>query len=94
MAGPLSVQIEVYPPDNRRRDVDNCLKSLLNTLQHGGAYHADSQIVRLAMEKQQPVEGGRTSVRIGRLPDRGGHSNECAARNSSGEITRRPESGK
>jgi crossover junction endodeoxyribonuclease RusA len=66
LAGPLAVQIEVYPPDNRRRDVDNCLKSLLDALQHGGAYHDDSQIVRLAIEKRGAVEGGRTIVRIAR----------------------------
>ena len=64
--GPLAVQIEIYPPDNRRRDVDNTLKSLLDALQHGGAYYDDSQIVRLAIEKRQPVEGGRTIVRIAR----------------------------
>ena len=64
--GPLAVQIEIYPPDNRRRDVDNTLKSLLDALQHGGAYRDDNQIVCLAIEKRQPVEGGRTIVRIAR----------------------------
>lgn len=94
LAGPLAVQIEVYPPDCRRRDVDNCLESLLNALQHGGAYRDDSQTVRLAIEKRGAVEGGRTIVRIGHLGACRSHSNECAARNSSGENTRRPESGK
>jgi Holliday junction resolvase RusA-like endonuclease len=65
MAGRLAVEVEVYPPDNRRRDVDNTLKSLLTALQHGGAYHDDSQVVRLAIENREPVEGGRTLVRIG-----------------------------
>ena len=66
LAGPLAVEVEVYPPDHRRRDVDNTLKSLLDALQHGGAYLDDSQIVRLAIEKRGVVEGGRTLVRIGR----------------------------
>jgi crossover junction endodeoxyribonuclease RusA len=67
MAGPLALQIEVYPPDNRRRDIDNVQKALLDAMQHGGAYGDDSQIVRLAIEKRQPVEGGGTIVRIGRI---------------------------
>ena len=66
LAGPLAVQIEVYPPDNRRRDIDNVQKALLDAMQHGGAYHDDSQIVRLVIEKRQPIEGGRTIVRIAR----------------------------
>ena len=33
-------------------------------MQHGGAYRDDSQIVRLSIEKRQPVEGGKTIVRI------------------------------
>jgi len=64
LEGPLAVEVEVYPPDNRRRDIDNTLKALLDALQHGGAYRDDSQIVRLAIEKCRPVEGGRTIVRI------------------------------
>jgi hypothetical protein len=62
--GPLAVQIEVYPPDNRRRDIDNLQKALLDAMQHGGAYGDDSQIVRLAIEKRDCVLGGRTIVHI------------------------------
>lgn len=62
--GPLAVQIEVYPPDNRRRDLDNTMIALLDALQHGGAYRDDSQIVRLAIEKCPAVASGKTVVRI------------------------------
>jgi crossover junction endodeoxyribonuclease RusA len=34
--GPLRVEIEIYPPDRRRRDLDNTQKSLLDALEHGG----------------------------------------------------------
>ena len=64
MAGPLSVAIDVHPPDRRRRDSDNVQKSLLDALQHGGAYHDDSQIVRLVAEKREPVPGGQVVVTI------------------------------
>jgi Holliday junction resolvase RusA-like endonuclease len=64
LTGPLAVEVEVHPPDDRRRDVDNVQKSLLDALQHGGAYADDSQIVRLAIAKCDPVTGGKTVVRI------------------------------
>ena len=64
LAGKLAVHVEVFPPDRRRRDLDNCLKSLLDAMEHGGAYADDSQIVRLAVEKQEPVAGGKTLVHI------------------------------
>ena len=66
MDGRLALEIEVYPPDNRRRDIDNVQKALLDALEHGGAYWDDSQVVRLTIEKRAVVEGGRTIVRIGR----------------------------
>jgi Holliday junction resolvase RusA-like endonuclease len=62
--GPLAVDVEVHPPDNRRRDIDNVQKALLDALQHGGAYLDDSQVVRLAIVKREPVVGGKTLVRI------------------------------
>lgn len=64
LQGPLAVEVEVYPPDSRRRDIDNVQKALLDALQHGGAYLDDSQVVRLAIVKREPVVGGKTLVRI------------------------------
>ena len=67
LMGRLAVRVEIYPPDNRRRDIDNVQKALLDAMQHGGAYGDDSQIVRLAIEKREPIEGGKTIVRIEKL---------------------------
>jgi Holliday junction resolvase RusA-like endonuclease len=64
LAGPLAVEMQVYPPDRRRRDLDNLTKAVLDSLQHGGVYGDDSQVVRLLAEKGPPVAGGRTIVRI------------------------------
>ena len=64
MAGPLRVEIEVYPPDRRRRDIDNMQKALLDALEHGRAFRDDSQIVELKIERRAWVGGGRTLVRI------------------------------
>jgi crossover junction endodeoxyribonuclease RusA len=67
LSGRLAVHVQLFPPDGRRRDLDNALKALLDALQHGGAYGDDSQIVELAVEKREPVEGGKTLVRIRKL---------------------------
>jgi Holliday junction resolvase RusA-like endonuclease len=64
LAGPIRVVVELFPPDRRRRDCDNAMKALLDSLQYGGAYHDDSQIVRLEITKHAPVAGGESAVRI------------------------------
>lgn len=68
--GPLEFQAEVYPPDNRRRDLDNVLKSMFDALQHGGAYKDDSQILRIVAHKREAhadEPGGCVIVRISKL---------------------------
>ena len=62
--GPLSVEIDLHPPDRRRRDVDNVQKALLDALTHAGAYHDDSQIVRLTTVRRSVVSGGKVRLRI------------------------------
>lgn len=64
MEGALEMSLELYPPDGRRRDVDNVMKALLDALQHGGLYRNDSQIVRLVAEKKSPTPGGKVVVRL------------------------------
>ena len=63
-AGALEVRIDLFPPDRRRRDVDNIQKALLDALEHGGAYFDDNQIVHLDTWKHEPVPGGKAVVRI------------------------------
>jgi crossover junction endodeoxyribonuclease RusA len=64
LAGDLDVEVDVYPPDNRRRDIDNVAKALLDALQHGGAYADDGQIVRLTITRCPVTPGGKSVVRI------------------------------
>lgn len=44
LEGDLRLVIDAYPPDKRRRDLDNIQKALWDSLQHGSAYKDDSQI--------------------------------------------------
>jgi len=54
----------VFPPDRRRRDLDNLQKALLDALAHGGAYHDDSQIARLTIQRRHVVPAGKVRVRV------------------------------
>jgi len=62
--GRLAVTIEVYPPDRRRRDIDNLLKAVLDACQHGGAFPDDSHIIWLLIHRSRIVPGGRVVVTI------------------------------
>jgi crossover junction endodeoxyribonuclease RusA len=49
---PIELSMELYPPDNRKRDVDNSLKSCLDALMYGKLYADDSLITKLVVEKK------------------------------------------
>lgn len=60
----LSVIVEAYPPDKRRRDVDNIFKCLLDSMQWARVYVDDSQIDRLLVERKMVSPPGRVIVSI------------------------------
>jgi len=49
--GRLSVSIKLYPPDKRRRDLDNIQKPLLDALEHARLIRDDGDIDRLLTER-------------------------------------------
>ena len=51
----VRMRIDVYPPDARRRDIDNILKCLLDSLVKGGALEDDSLIRGLSIEMREPM---------------------------------------
>lgn len=63
-AAPLEVLIDAYPPDRRKRDLDNLLKGLLDSLTHAGVYGDDSQINELSIKRMRVVKGGKLVVRL------------------------------
>ena len=69
LMGPLSVHIDIYPPDKRRRDIDNCFKSVLDALQHAGVFWDDSQIIVLHAVKHPAVQDGCVVVEIHEMED-------------------------
>lgn len=62
--GRLSVHVMAYPPDNRRRDLDNMMKGLLDGLVHAQVIEDDSQIDRLSIERGVVCKGGRVRVYV------------------------------
>jgi crossover junction endodeoxyribonuclease RusA len=65
----LSVSIIAYPPDRRRRDLDNILKSLLDSCTHAGLWLDDSQISRLTISRSRMVHpGGQVSRYVAEIP--------------------------
>ena len=64
MEGPLKMDIQVFPPDRRRRDLDNLNKAVWDSMEHGGAYINDSQIVAFTVVKREVVKGGKVVIQI------------------------------
>jgi crossover junction endodeoxyribonuclease RusA len=63
----LAVKIDFFPPDHRKRDIDNLQKGLLDSLQDAGVFVSDSQIDYLQLHRAGVVPGGLAVVRILRL---------------------------
>ena len=55
LQGPLLLAVDVYPPDRRRRDLDNLFKPLLDALTHANAYDDDVQVKRIEAEMREPM---------------------------------------
>ena len=44
---PVHISINLYPPDNRKRDLDNTLKAMFDAIQHAGVVIDDNQFKQL-----------------------------------------------
>lgn len=63
-SGKLAVGIVAFPPDARRRDLDNLLKATLDSLTGAGVWLDDSQIQKLSVEWGTVVPQGCLIVSI------------------------------
>lgn len=66
--GRIALAMDAFPPDRRRRDLDNLLKATQDALEHAGVYADDGQIDRLAVARREPVRGGRLDIRLDEFP--------------------------
>lgn len=60
----MLVEIVLFPPDKRKRDVDNYNKSVLDALTHAGLWEDDSLIDQLFNYRGEIRKQGQTFVRI------------------------------
>ena len=64
MPGRLAVEIHAFPPDRRRRDLDNIQKSLLDSIEHAGVIEDDSNVDYLLTIRKRIVQDGNVTVHI------------------------------
>ena len=64
LAGKVEICIRANPPDKRRRDLDNILKSLFDALQHAHLIGDDFNVEAFSVRRLPVIEGGRVTVTI------------------------------
>lgn len=69
MTGKLHVECDIYPPDNRRRDIDNAFKVIGDACTKAGVWKDDTQINRLVLERMETVKHGLIAIRIATIDD-------------------------
>lgn len=67
MDGRLYVAIDVFPPDRRKRDLDNLPKGILDGLTHAGVIEDDSNIDHLVIVRREASKGGLVRVFINQM---------------------------
>ena len=60
--GRLAVEIHAYPPDRRKRDLDNIQKALLDSIEHSGLIEDDANIDKLTTIRREIIKGGKVSI--------------------------------
>ena len=60
----IAVEVLLFMPDRRKRDLDNYLKSLFDSITRSGLWVDDSLIDQLIVRRGEFVKGGRCVVRI------------------------------
>ena len=66
--GRIALAMDAFPPDHRRRDLDNIQKPVLDALEHAGVYEDDSQIDLLVTRRREAVPDGRLLVTVEEFP--------------------------
>jgi Holliday junction resolvase RusA-like endonuclease len=69
--GPVNCKVVLYLSSRRRVDVDNSLKSILDSLKAGGLLSDDSQIVELTVVKYLDKTNPRVEVTLSKATGEG-----------------------
>lgn len=60
----LKMLVRCFPPNKRKRDLDNIGKVLIDTLQNAELFYDDSQVDDLRFVRREPCAPGRVEVNI------------------------------
>lgn len=60
----VQVTVILYPPDRAKRDLDNFLKAMFDSLTHAGVWEDDSQIKRIDLRWGAVTKGGKAEINI------------------------------
>lgn len=67
LEGRLAVDMKLYPPDRRKRDLDNHIKGLWDLLTKVNVWHDDSQVDEFHVSRETIVPKGRVEIHIWQL---------------------------
>jgi crossover junction endodeoxyribonuclease RusA len=67
VTGPIRMEIVAFRPDNRKRDLDNLLKAVLDGMAKALVYEDDSQIRDLRIRWGDTI-GGMLKINIEEMP--------------------------
>lgn len=62
--GRLRLDVVLFVPDKRRRDIDNVQKPLLDALTHAGVWDDDSQLDQITIYRGAHTFDGKTYIRV------------------------------
>ncbi len=63
----ISLEVDVSPPDRRKRDLSNILKVLEDSLQKAQVFNDDYQISRIVVQRMSVIPGGEIIVKISKI---------------------------
>ena len=58
----VKIKIILRPRDKRKRDIDNCLKIALDSIESAGLIDSDFQVEELTITRGEQIEGGKLLI--------------------------------
>lgn len=68
---PVAVKATLHPPNRHRRDLDNLIKAILDSLTRAGVWKDDSLVHELHLAWGEIVKGGKAIIQITKLGESG-----------------------
>lgn len=63
----LRLELYLYPPDAKKRDIDNVCKAILDALQYAEVYDDDYKVWQLYVERKEVRKYGEVEIRLSEI---------------------------